>query len=428
MIYVIALNSVKEKHGITDEMLSQIEGELNEKFAVKFEFQVYLDVTDEGLFQAKSYTKANADFFKKDHTLSYTSESTESHIAAAASVIESTLVAKSCQHADCAVAVSNEGLMLTNGVAQCVDCHSISRLGYLKPIKGNQTISLRSLSFSDPRYYVTQFNWADIGIQGGERGVVIGSRGARRTAFFEAFPTIGSVGTFIRGEGDSIKDAEADAWAKYTKQTACEDHEWSRVFKGNERTDGYAICTKCGLKGKALEPLTKCHICDSPTTKEFNDKHICLEHHNELTFEQLYDERKKLNQSRLDDEDSILPSLDTQHEVDVENFEDMIALTFEVAYRDERLKRGLQFPVEEYDMTPYHFLASFKENVLGIPSYRKPDNLPKPDNRAMAHNLEHIKNNMSAFVDAKEAGETGFAPLIIGMLRVSHTKQNESNE
>lgn len=428
MIYVIALNSVKEKHGISNEMLSQIKSELNEKFALKDEFQVYLDVTDEGMYEAKSYTKANSDFFKEDHTLSYTSESTESHIAAAIKVIEETLTVKNCQHTDCAVAVSNEGLMLTNGVAQCVDCHSMSRLGYLKPIKGNPTIGLRSLTFGNPRYYVAQYDWADIGIQGGERGLVLGSRGARRTAFFEAFPTIGSVKTFIRGEGESIKDAETAAWDKYIKQTECDNHEWSRMHKNHERTDGYATCIKCGLSGKVLEPLTKCHICGTPTTKEFHDDYICLKHHNELTFEQLYDERKKLNQSRLDDKDSILPSLDTQHEVDVENFEDLIALTFEVAYRDERLKRGLPFPVEEFDMTPYQFLADFKKNVFGIESYQKPDIPQETHNQFMAHNLEHIKNNMSAFVDARESGSTDFAPLIIGMLRVVCTKQKEPNE
>jgi hypothetical protein len=82
----------------------------------------------------------------------------------------------------------------------------------------------------------------DIFIQGGARGVVLGGKdGPYRTAFVEAFP-----GTFLRGEGPSIADAERACWAKYEALRACPafpDHgPWDR----RDYRNGSAFCQGCG--------------------------------------------------------------------------------------------------------------------------------------------------------------------------------------
>ncbi len=60
--------------------------------------------------------------------------------------------------------------------------------------------------------------------------------------FFEAFPK----GTFIRGEGTDIAEAERNAFDQYLRHVAC-DHVWGRQRPGGELyTNGAAFCRKCG--------------------------------------------------------------------------------------------------------------------------------------------------------------------------------------
>lgn len=102
-----------------------------------------------------------------------------------------------------------------------------------------------------------------------------------RTAFFEAFPTNPSC--FIRGEGPTIAEAEAKAFAKWEKILNCPGHQWDR----RNRTDGYGYCTLCPLSGSFLEPLTKCFTCQIPTA-EHTDKdknYYCDDHYYQLTPE-----------------------------------------------------------------------------------------------------------------------------------------------
>jgi len=77
-------------------------------------------------------------------------------------------------------------------------------------------------------------------VQWGGSGVVLSVKDTYRTAFFEAFPGDGA-GGYIRGEGQTISDAEAAAFAKYTKEVFC-SHRWGR--KGY--LNGGAICYHCG--------------------------------------------------------------------------------------------------------------------------------------------------------------------------------------
>jgi hypothetical protein len=109
--------------------------------------------------------------------------------------------------------------------------------------------------------YTLRHDWpADCFVQGGRKGVVLG-KNPYQTAYFEAFPD-----TFIRGEGDTLEDAEDACWAKYKQRLACPKHEWeTRGF-----TNGAGFCKHCGtFQSKVFtgEDLGQyCEDCSAPTT------------------------------------------------------------------------------------------------------------------------------------------------------------------
>lgn len=72
------------------------------------------------------------------------------------------------------------------------------------------------------------------------------------TPFFEAFPK----GTFIRGEGKSIAEAERAAFSKFERDMAC-DHLWGRQRpSGVLYANGAGFCRKCGgFRSKMFRPL-----------------------------------------------------------------------------------------------------------------------------------------------------------------------------
>jgi hypothetical protein len=89
----------------------------------------------------------------------------------------------------------------------------------------------------------------DVFVQGGDSGIVI-SRNAptRRTAFVEAFPPDG----FIRGEGETLQEAEDSAWAQYVRETGCGGHEFERRGYRN----GAGFCKHCGaFRSKVFKEL-----------------------------------------------------------------------------------------------------------------------------------------------------------------------------
>ncbi len=102
----------------------------------------------------------------------------------------------------------------------------------------------------------------DCQVQWGASGLVIGRSGARRTAFFEAFPADGA-GGFIRGEGSSLDDAEKHAFDRWKRQHECfitGGHRWGRTRRLKEGktttyTNGGAYCLKCGAFETALKPI-----------------------------------------------------------------------------------------------------------------------------------------------------------------------------
>lgn len=129
-------------------------------------------------------------------------------------------------------------------------------------------------------------------IQCGDRGVVLSSSGSYRTAFFEAFPS--SPKTFIRGEGQTLEDAENAAWAKYKRIKECPGHEFER----RERTDGFGFCRHCNLFAKALVSLQKCCKCPSKNVwSKIDDKDFCRRHYLQLSFQDF--QKQPLSRSKV---------------------------------------------------------------------------------------------------------------------------------
>lgn len=80
-------------------------------------------------------------------------------------------------------------------------------------------------------------------IQGGARGLVLRRDGDDyQTAFVEVFPP----GTFIRGEGKTIADAEDVAWGAYQRLAACPAHPDHGPFERRQYRNGAGFCTQCG--------------------------------------------------------------------------------------------------------------------------------------------------------------------------------------
>lgn len=85
----------------------------------------------------------------------------------------------------------------------------------------------------------------DVGVQGGKNGLVFvrGTTETYRTAFVEASPG----GTFLRGEGATVQEAEDACWAKYQTFLSCDGTgEPHGPFEPRHYDNGAGFCTRCG--------------------------------------------------------------------------------------------------------------------------------------------------------------------------------------
>lgn len=101
-------------------------------------------------------------------------------------------------------------------------------------------------------------------IQHGEKGMVFKKAGGGYvTPFFEAFPDKTVTASYIRGEGETILEAENDAFSKFSAMVDCKQHEYER-FRDSER----GKCIHCNsAKDLVFPPMEKhkCSICDKPS-------------------------------------------------------------------------------------------------------------------------------------------------------------------
>ncbi len=101
-------------------------------------------------------------------------------------------------------------------------------------------------------------------VQWGGHGIVLAGKDSYKTAFFEVFPKDGSAG-FIRGEGEGLEAAEADAHKTWVRQSGCNatgGHRWTRARrqKGGgiqTYTNGGCFCLKCGSFQTVMPPIVE---------------------------------------------------------------------------------------------------------------------------------------------------------------------------
>lgn len=139
--------------------------------------------------------------------------------------------------------------------------------------------------------YECHHPWPDnCSVQGGSSGVVFSKNGNYRTAFFEAFPK--EPATFIRGEGQTIEEAEKNAWEKYSRILDCPGHEFER--RGYKSGVGY--CKHCDYQKEAVfPPDTHCKICGCPTNWKMSKKKefYCQDHKDKIPEEDLFEWQKE---------------------------------------------------------------------------------------------------------------------------------------
>lgn len=81
-------------------------------------------------------------------------------------------------------------------------------------------------------------------VQGGGHGLVLVRGGGNYyTAFVEAFPE----GTFLRGQGATITDAETACWAKYQRMLQCPAAPEHGPFNPHTYDNGSGYCIRCGI-------------------------------------------------------------------------------------------------------------------------------------------------------------------------------------
>lgn len=102
----------------------------------------------------------------------------------------------------------------------------------------------------------TTHPWPEgIFIQGGGSGLVFSGKDSYTTAFVEVCPE----GTFLRGEGATIGEAEDAAWAKYQTWINCDGTgEPHGPWEARHYENGAGYCTRCGVWAPSvLEPSQK---------------------------------------------------------------------------------------------------------------------------------------------------------------------------
>lgn len=107
----------------------------------------------------------------------------------------------------------------------------------------------------------TQYPWPpSVFLQGGTSGVVFRKDWSTyQTAFVEAAPA----GTFLRGEGATVAEAEADCWEQYLRYVHCDNDRtkppygqpWHGPYERRQYTNGSGFCTRCGIWMNRVLPV-----------------------------------------------------------------------------------------------------------------------------------------------------------------------------
>lgn len=297
---------------------------------------------------------------------------------------------RNCNHEQFIPAISQEGRIFSDGTCSCSKCGIVTTSGFGERIGTTNTFKVNLSS----RKYETRYDWGKVHLQAGESGIVISrGKGSYMTSFFEAFPKVSGFGTFIRGEGKDIDEAEQNAWDKFQKQLACVEHHWTRKVHGRVRSDGYAQCELCGLRATALEPTTKCSKCEKNTAREFSDGFLCDDHFYELTFQDFLDEENRITLEWDDD-------LETEKEIQNKKFENFVRAHFMVSLKDAFIANNYRDDKIDDKLMRFsiHYYNHFKRHVFGTRPFEYLHTVPATDNPDLISNLKIMKDNVSDIV------------------------------
>jgi hypothetical protein len=111
--------------------------------------------------------------------------------------------------------------------------------------------------------YPSPHDYGTIRVQGGATGIVLPRDGSPgyTTAFVECFPP----GSFFRGQGSTVTEADDACWAKLQAYLSCPGHVWEpRNYR-----NGSGVCAVCGQYGHDVLTAAQlgyhCTICGEPT-------------------------------------------------------------------------------------------------------------------------------------------------------------------
>jgi len=279
------------------------------------------------------------------------------------------------------------GVIFSDGRGVCKHCE-LEHPSALPKLTG----SVVSMSMGEDDI-MALMNWPeDCYLQGGSDGIVLQrkSKDSYTTAFFEAFPKLSGISTFIRGEGSTIQEAEKKCFDQYLKMAQCSSHEWTRKIRGKVRVDGYAQCTKCLFEGKALAPTTTCVICDTPTSIKIEEEYYCPEHFAEIPFETIFNARKKQNKSgffnREEREDELAFDCYLKH---------CLTAFFIREIGSSRY--------EDYESRCDYLISLFARQYLtihfGCGLLQKPDKFPEPYDLALDKAISTFTSNKAILLD-----------------------------
>jgi len=293
------------------------------------------------------------------------------------------------------------GREFTNGEAFCETCGVNAKTKekpfYFEPIQNGLKVIKEGMGSLK---YVTKYKWPEkTHLQFGTSGLVIGKENSYTTAFFEAFPDVDGFGTFIRGEGRTPDEAETSSWEKYQKYLNCKEHSFSRNFRGKHRTDGFAICEHCGLKGSnILEPETKCEICDQKTSNKFKNKYLCIKHEIELPFKEHYEENLRIENKHSFKDETI-----NESEKYFETFVEHSARSkyIDIIYNNEKTSDLIL-------RYCYHFENLFNSKILKLKPFdqkKETFSFPNEDNIIFLECLEYFLSKISDSIKLSEKKE-----------------------
>lgn len=184
--------------------------------------------------------------------------------------------------------------------------------------------------------YVLRHDWPyTVSIGGcGNAAPEVGPDGVRTTGpFLEVYPD----GSFIRGEGATIEEAEDKAWAEYQRHVACPGHE----FEAHTYRNGSGICRLCRRFQSnvftAEELQMFCSECRTPTFHQrIGSTMRCKEH--EVHGENLQRARFLIdpNPSTLE---LLLRNIDEANDLDAEPGQSQAPRKFDIIGRITRRSR-----------------------------------------------------------------------------------------